>query len=545
MTPLGGPIDTNPEAGAAFASAAAEYGIPNAGQFNGLGHVQAVVASLLDERILPTLSINDPRFGASPSASGAVNAAAIQRAIDTAVVLGGARIIGDPGEYEVTRTVTVDLPFPISAAGYQPAVLPVAATFYALNPTSIHFDMPGVTLRSTETGDVNDAVFLFDGARDCWFGISRIESTCVVNPTTGVLEVTGRSAIELHSTARDSFNNTILPFTADSCFAAVYIAGVTLGSYRVRGTTIGPVNLENGYRGLMLFDNGDDTDFVIIAEKATRLFFIFGVDGVRGYAHNREQLGGFQALIKAYDRDTRNIDITYRTVNANVGSARLGFTSEHNVAAQPTPAVIRNVHVHYDDTGSGHPAPAILFNYLIDGVEEATSAVTLFDNIHITGTIADSTITTTVVQTPAGQLSLEGLIASGGASSIPDGSIYDGGSFFLLMQLPNNVGFRLMRAVPNQLSRAGFWFATTSDNVQMGADVGHLQLLAPTGKKVQLVVNGVVKGNFSVNGLELLSLTAAQRDALTGVVEGTVIFNTDTNKLNFYTGAAWEAVTSA
>ena len=51
------------------------------------------------------------------------------------------------------------------------------------------------------------------------------------------------------------------------------------------------------------------------------------------------------------------------------------------------------------------------------------------------------------------------------------------------------------------------------------------------------------EGTFS-GRLTLPVLTTTQRDALTAV-EGMIIFNTTTNKLNFYTGAAWEAVTSA
>ena len=38
-------------------------------------------------------------------------------------------------------------------------------------------------------------------------------------------------------------------------------------------------------------------------------------------------------------------------------------------------------------------------------------------------------------------------------------------------------------------------------------------------------------------------MTTTLRDAMTNK-EGLVIFNTTTNKLNFNTGAAWEAVTS-
>lgn len=39
--------------------------------------------------------------------------------------------------------------------------------------------------------------------------------------------------------------------------------------------------------------------------------------------------------------------------------------------------------------------------------------------------------------------------------------------------------------------------------------------------------------------------TTTARNALTGVPTGLVIYNTTTNKLNFYNGSAWEAVTSA
>jgi hypothetical protein len=40
-------------------------------------------------------------------------------------------------------------------------------------------------------------------------------------------------------------------------------------------------------------------------------------------------------------------------------------------------------------------------------------------------------------------------------------------------------------------------------------------------------------------------MTTAQRDAITSVPAGLMIYNTSTNKLNFFNGSAWEAVTSA
>jgi hypothetical protein len=42
----------------------------------------------------------------------------------------------------------------------------------------------------------------------------------------------------------------------------------------------------------------------------------------------------------------------------------------------------------------------------------------------------------------------------------------------------------------------------------------------------------------------LKSYTTTEVNALTGVEEGTIVYDTTLNKLKFYNGSAWEAVTS-
>lgn len=65
-------------------------------------------------------------------------------------------------------------------------------------------------------------------------------------------------------------------------------------------------------------------------------------------------------------------------------------------------------------------------------------------------------------------------------------------------------------------------------------------------------------GKLTIAGLQLLDaldeasrrrvvlpgFTTAERNALTAT-RGQIVFNTTTNKLNFWNGTAWEAVTSA
>ena len=49
----------------------------------------------------------------------------------------------------------------------------------------------------------------------------------------------------------------------------------------------------------------------------------------------------------------------------------------------------------------------------------------------------------------------------------------------------------------------------------------------------------------TTKGLLPPRMTTTQRDAISSPPAGLTIYNTSTNKLNFYSGSAWEAVTSA
>ena len=40
-------------------------------------------------------------------------------------------------------------------------------------------------------------------------------------------------------------------------------------------------------------------------------------------------------------------------------------------------------------------------------------------------------------------------------------------------------------------------------------------------------------------------MTGTERDAISSPTAGLIVYNSTTNKLNFYNGSAWEVVTSA
>jgi len=58
-------------------------------------------------------------------------------------------------------------------------------------------------------------------------------------------------------------------------------------------------------------------------------------------------------------------------------------------------------------------------------------------------------------------------------------------------------------------------------------------------------VDEALKGDQTVGPLAIERFTTTQRDELSNVLEGTVLYNSTTNKLNLYNGSAWEEVTSA
>ena len=58
-------------------------------------------------------------------------------------------------------------------------------------------------------------------------------------------------------------------------------------------------------------------------------------------------------------------------------------------------------------------------------------------------------------------------------------------------------------------------------------------------------VSASLEVKSTTKGLLLPRMTSTQRDAISNPASGLLIYNTTTNKLNFYAAAAWEAVTSA
>ena len=92
-----------------------------------------------------------------------------------------------------------------------------------------------------------------------------------------------------------------------------------------------------------------------------------------------------------------------------------------------------------------------------------------------------------------------------------------------------------------------FWQGSTTNNEHAGS---------PTNKRIETNIDGTrIYGELELTGkLKCTSttepfyppvVTTTERDAITGMTKGAMVFNSITNKLNVYSGSGWEAVTSS
>lgn len=136
---------------------------------------------------------------------------------------------------------------------------------------------------------------------------------------------------------------------------------------------------------------------------------------------------------------------------------------------------------------------------------------------------------------PGGQRSLTDFTALGNIS---------GTSFWLRYEM---VGAKNMASSSIQTASSYASMANDGMNVTVAGSV--VATFGSAGADINTAMNlkngGSTFSSIGVNGMLLPSFTTTARDAISTPATGLTIYNTTTNKLNFYNGSSWEAVTSA
>ena len=88
-------------------------------------------------------------------------------------------------------------------------------------------------------------------------------------------------------------------------------------------------------------------------------------------------------------------------------------------------------------------------------------------------------------------------------------------------------------------------FLTTADGAGTPSERMRIDASGNVGIGTTANASAILHLSSTTKGFLPPVLTTTQRDAISSPAEGLMIYNTTTNKLNFYNGSAWEAVTSS
>lgn len=344
---------------------------------------------------------------------------AILNAMSDASNAGGGRVIFESGKtYNLGATVTNIVGDFENIGSSLNVHLPLQ------NTANIWLDMRGATLKTTAT---NGAVILLDGCQNVAITDPRFVGT-YANDTDGFTEVTtGPGAVVLAALTRDCRRIDIDRMTCRDIFFGVASGGSPTKGPRVSQVGIQNLSVFTGRYGIQCGEDGDDYRVSnLYCDNVKRSYFVYGVER---HTVDLTSVGGkvFNAvLLKAYVRDTHDINLTSRISGRAAIADKMRFESQHTVSSQGTPARIYNVTVDYNDLGStnnsgGTPAHGIGFGYYRDSVLTSGSTFNLFDNITIRGisygVLAHST-ETPVLQSPVGRADFSGLSLPFGGNTV-------------------------------------------------------------------------------------------------------------------------------
>jgi hypothetical protein len=334
---------------------------------------------------LQTGKVSVRQFGAK--GDGVTNdRVAIQAAFDYITAQGGGELVFPKGNYHVTGTHPSS---PLSVHQVQ-ADLSVAAEkldvqLLCRGMHDAHIAFDGATISSGKTN--GGATWVLDGCNNLQIVAPKMVGKTNLSADGTTVNVTGTGAITILSQTANSSSIDIADFSSATHYSGVVATGNPTSSYRAKHITLsGYANIRDGYYGVCCQNNGD---FVTVENaytwKLNRPFFIYGCEGFAGNVIGDEMRGGFQAIVKAYSRDTKNIRLNFTVANRRNTQSRLQFASQHNPARQATPATVKTVYLRYVESNS-IAGTSVSFDYYRNGVAQARAdGADLFDNFIIEG----------------------------------------------------------------------------------------------------------------------------------------------------------------
>jgi hypothetical protein len=171
---------------------------------------------------------------------------------------------------------------------------------------------------------------------------------------------------------------------------------------------LGHTRVLNGEYGIAFHNGGDDALIEnLYTYRISRPFFFYGVQNVKVTCVGDQTNFGFQPLVKAYTRSTRNITIKYSAINQPGQSGAVGkisFQVQHDPAVIDPPPTVHGVTLDYDESNITAGGNGVEFDYYAGPggtTLQSSSSHQLFNDFVIRGVTRNTLLSTVALNSAA------------------------------------------------------------------------------------------------------------------------------------------------
>jgi pectate lyase-like protein len=227
-------------------------------------------------------------------------------------------------------------------------------------------------------------------------------------------------AIAFTALARSASNITVTDLQVRNMYAGFWVLGDPGTQNTITHVNLlGHTQILNGEYGVAFHNTGDDTVIEnLYTYRLNRPFFIYGVQNVTVNCTADQTNHGFQPVVKAYSRSSRNIAIKYEAINQPGQSnavSKISFQVQHDPAVVNPPPTVQGVTLEYGETNVSSGGNGIEFDYFSGPggtTLQSSSANPLFDNFVIRGSMRNTVMTTVALTGARCRINLDHISAA-------------------------------------------------------------------------------------------------------------------------------------
>ncbi|MBV9344126.1 MAG: hypothetical protein JOZ03_03960 [Gammaproteobacteria bacterium] len=294
---------------------------------------------------------------------------------------------------------------PLTGGSGGGAVVDVVVSGGAVTSASVSY--PGGHYKVGDTVSCSNAPLGNSGS-----GFSAtVASVSGAGPTVAVAAPNG---IVCTALTRPTSNITINDLEVSAMYSGLYVVGDPTTANSISHINLtGHTRIRDGDYAVALHNGGDDSVIEnLYTFRVNRPFFFYGVQNVRLTCVGDQTNFGFQPVIKAYSRSTRNITVKYSAINQPGQSgavAKVAIQVQHDPAVISPPPTVQTVSLQYDEANLSAGGNGVEFDYYAGpggATMQSASDHQLFNDIVISGNSRNTLLTTVALNNPAARCNI-------------------------------------------------------------------------------------------------------------------------------------------